>query len=27
VFRLLRMNEVPVPLNFGDLVTAYAIRT
>ena len=27
VFRLLRVNEMPVPLNFGDLVTAYAIKT
>jgi 2-polyprenyl-3-methyl-5-hydroxy-6-metoxy-1,4-benzoquinol methylase len=27
VFRLLRMNEMPVPLNFGDLVTAYAVKT
>jgi 2-polyprenyl-3-methyl-5-hydroxy-6-metoxy-1,4-benzoquinol methylase len=27
LFRLLRVNEMPVPLNFGDLVTAYAMRT
>jgi SAM-dependent methyltransferase len=26
-FRVLRLNEMPVPLNFGDLVTAYAIKT
>ena len=25
-FRLLRVNEMPVPLNFGDLVTAYALK-
>jgi ubiquinone/menaquinone biosynthesis C-methylase UbiE len=25
-FRLLRVGELPVPLNFGDLVTAYAIK-
>ena len=27
VFRWLRVNEMPVPLNFGDLVTAYAVKT
>jgi SAM-dependent methyltransferase len=27
VFRLLHLSDVPVPLNFGDLVTAYAIKT
>jgi 2-polyprenyl-3-methyl-5-hydroxy-6-metoxy-1,4-benzoquinol methylase len=27
VFRWLRVNEMPVPLNFGDLVTAYALKT
>jgi 2-polyprenyl-3-methyl-5-hydroxy-6-metoxy-1,4-benzoquinol methylase len=27
VFRWLRVNEMPMPLNFGDLVTAYAIKT
>jgi SAM-dependent methyltransferase len=27
VFRLSRVSELPVPLNFGDLVTAYAIKT
>ncbi len=27
LFRLLRLNEMPMPLNFGDLVTAYAIKT
>ena len=27
LFRLLRLSEVPVPLNFGDLVTAYAVKT
>jgi len=26
MFRLLRLSEVPIPLNFGDLVTAYAIK-
>lgn len=26
VFRLLRLNETPIPLNFGDLVTAYAVK-
>ena len=26
VFRVLRVNEMPVPLNFGDLVTAYAVK-
>ena len=26
VSRLLHLNELPVPLNFGDLVTAYAIK-
>jgi hypothetical protein len=26
-FRLLHVSELPVPLNFGDLVTAYAIKT
>jgi hypothetical protein len=25
-FRALHLNEMPVPLNFGDLVTAYAIK-
>ncbi|HSD83228.1 MAG TPA: class I SAM-dependent methyltransferase [Anaerolineae bacterium] len=27
LFRLLHLNEMPMPLNFGDLVTAYAIKT
>lgn len=27
LFRLLRLNEMPMPLNFGDLVTAYALKT
>ncbi len=27
LFRWLRLSELPVPLNFGDLVTAYAIKT
>jgi 2-polyprenyl-3-methyl-5-hydroxy-6-metoxy-1,4-benzoquinol methylase len=27
VFGVLRLREMPVPLNFGDLVTAYAIKT
>lgn len=27
LFRLTHLNEMPVPLNFGDLVTAYAIKT
>jgi SAM-dependent methyltransferase len=27
VFRLLHVDELPVPLNFGDLVTAYALKT
>ena len=27
MFRLLRVSELPLPLNFGDLVTAYAIKT
>lgn len=27
LFGALRLNETPVPLNFGDLVTAYAIKT
>jgi 2-polyprenyl-3-methyl-5-hydroxy-6-metoxy-1,4-benzoquinol methylase len=27
VFRLMRLNEMPMPLNFGDLVTAYALKT
>ena len=26
LFRVLRVNEMPVPLNFGDLVTAYALK-
>ena len=26
LFRALRLSEVPIPLNFGDLVTAYAIK-
>ena len=26
LFRLTRLNEMPVPLNFGDLVTAYALK-
>ena len=26
VFRVLHVNEMPVPLNFGDLVTAYALK-
>ena len=26
VFRLLHVKELPIPLNFGDLVTAYAIK-
>jgi 2-polyprenyl-3-methyl-5-hydroxy-6-metoxy-1,4-benzoquinol methylase len=26
LFRLLRIREVPIPLNFGDLFTAYAIK-
>ncbi len=27
LFRVLHLSEMPVPLNFGDLVTAYAIKT
>ncbi len=27
LFRLTRLHEMPVPLNFGDLVTAYALKT
>jgi 2-polyprenyl-3-methyl-5-hydroxy-6-metoxy-1,4-benzoquinol methylase len=27
LFRATRLNEMPIPLNFGDLVTAYAIKT
>jgi 2-polyprenyl-3-methyl-5-hydroxy-6-metoxy-1,4-benzoquinol methylase len=27
LFRLLRLNEMPMPLNFDDLVTAYALKT
>jgi 2-polyprenyl-3-methyl-5-hydroxy-6-metoxy-1,4-benzoquinol methylase len=27
LFGVLHLNETPVPLNFGDLVTAYAIKT
>ena len=27
LFRLLHVDELPMPLNFGDLVTAYAIKT
>jgi len=27
LFRLTRLNEMPMPLNFGDLVTAYALKT
>ena len=27
LFRAVRLNEMPVPLNFGDLITAYAIKT
>lgn len=26
LFRLLRLHETPIPLNFGDLVTAYAMK-
>jgi 2-polyprenyl-3-methyl-5-hydroxy-6-metoxy-1,4-benzoquinol methylase len=26
LFRLLRISEMPIPLNFGDLVTAYAVK-
>jgi 2-polyprenyl-3-methyl-5-hydroxy-6-metoxy-1,4-benzoquinol methylase len=26
VFRALRVNDLPIPLNFGDLVTAYALK-
>jgi SAM-dependent methyltransferase len=27
LFRVLHLSELPVPLNFGDLVTAYAIKS
>jgi len=27
LFRVLRVNETPIPLNFGDLITAYALKT
>ena len=27
LFGTLHLKEVPVPLNFGDLVTAYALKT